>query len=850
MSNQEEKNPELDLAFRYLQDTSENVFLTGKAGTGKTTFLHNLRKSSPKRMVVLAPTGVAAINAGGVTIHSFFQMPFGPWIPGGQGEPASDGQFRKGLFAKYHRFSREKLNIIKSVDLLVIDEISMVRADLLDGIDEILRRFRDRSKPFGGVQILMIGDLQQLAPVVKDDEWEIIRKYYDTPFFFGSNALKKSNYVTIELKHVYRQSDREFIELLNKIRNGDRDPETLSLINRRYQPGINTSADGFITLTTHNFQAKRINEEKMRRLGGKSSVFKAKVEGEFPEFSYPTDLELELKVGAQVMFVKNDSSPEKRYYNGKIGKVESIDDEAVYVKCPGDDSIIVVGPLEWGNMKYGLNEAGEIVETVIGTFTQYPLKAAWAITIHKSQGLTFDKVVIDAGAAFAHGQVYVALSRCRTLEGLFLSSRLSPSVLINSSSVTEFTRNMESNCPDESQLLKSVCRFQQTLLHELFDFRPIQKQISILVKNVRENREDFLPELVDKLSDLEKVVRSEITDIAGRFSTQIEAFLRKEPCAEQNAPLQERLQKGTGYFGDKLVSVDEIIRRGDEIDVDNRDLQKSISDCIKHLREEKEKKAACLAACLKGFRVKEYLEARSKASIEKRAEKRRKEPLPQEIDTANVNQDLYRNLKLWRAGKADSLGIPAYQVIPNKTITGICASLPVTLKELKAVHGIGKMKLAQFGEEILEVVRIYREEKTDLHSDIRYEPEQEIKKEKESTRHISLNLYKSGKSINEIAAERGLTVSTIERHLAYFISTGELDISSFLSSDKVTEISEYFLKQNSRKLNPAKEYFGERVTYGELHLVLAHMDYTGGSAFTAAEPSGAAMTPIDSVQGA
>lgn len=285
MEIQQQDNPELSLAYGFLQNTAENVFLTGKAGTGKTTFLHNLRKSSPKRMVVLAPTGVAAINAGGVTIHSFFQMPFGPWIPGGRGEPVAGGDFKKRPSAKFHGFSREKLNIIRIVDLIVIDEISMVRADLLDGIDETLRRFRDHNRPFGGVQLLMIGDIQQLAPVIKDEEWEILKQYYETPFFFGSKALKKSNYVTIEMKRVYRQSDPEFIDLLNRVRHADGDPKTIAQINKRHVPGMVPEIEGCIILTTHNYQAKRINEDRMNKLAGASFNFTARVEGEFPEYS-------------------------------------------------------------------------------------------------------------------------------------------------------------------------------------------------------------------------------------------------------------------------------------------------------------------------------------------------------------------------------------------------------------------------------------------------------------------------------------------------------------------------------------------------------------------------------------
>ena len=326
-----------------------------------------------------------------------------------------------------YKMSREKINIIKSLDLLVIDEISMVRADTLDAIDYALRRYKIHHLPFGGVQLLMIGDLQQLAPVVKDEDNEILSKYYGSFFFFGSRALCSTDYVTIELKHIYRQNDQVFINLLNKIRDNKVDSEVLNELNKRFIPGFDPDSDGgYITLTTHNYQAQSLNDSKLEKLPGKAHSFNAIIRDEFPEFSYPNASELVLKEGAQVMFVKNDLSGDRLFFNGKIGKVESFDEDVIVVKCPDDDFHIRVEMAEWQNMKYTLDEeTKEIQETVVGTFTQYPLKLAWAITIHKSQGLTFDRAVIDARIAFAHGQVYVALSRCRTLNGLVLSSRIS-----------------------------------------------------------------------------------------------------------------------------------------------------------------------------------------------------------------------------------------------------------------------------------------------------------------------------------------------------------------------------------------------------------------------------------------
>ncbi|MDR0940946.1 MAG: AAA family ATPase, partial [Bacteroidales bacterium] len=330
-------NPELQLALDFIHYTNKHIFLTGKAGTGKTTFLRTLQETLPKRMAVVAPTGVAAINARGVTIHSFFQLPFGPIL----------GDFKPDQ----QKLSKQKINIIKSLDLLVIDEISMVRADVLDGIDTVLRRFKDRSKPFGGLQLLMIGDLQQLSPVAKDHEWELLRPHYETIYFFSSHALRETSFVGIELLEVFRQQDTHFISILNKVRENCLDSETLAALNKRYIPNFQPKdADGYITLCTHNAQAQRINEGKLNLLTTKEKTFKARVNGIFPEYSYPTDFELILKEGAQVMFVKNDPAPEKRFYNGKIGKIVEITKEEIFVQCPDEDEPIAVTPLVWENV--------------------------------------------------------------------------------------------------------------------------------------------------------------------------------------------------------------------------------------------------------------------------------------------------------------------------------------------------------------------------------------------------------------------------------------------------------------------------------------------------------------------
>jgi len=359
-------NHELQLAKDFVQYTGRNLFLTGKAGTGKTTFLHNLQKDTAKRMIITAPTGVAAINAGGVTLHSFFQLSFGPFVPGSEiYERNNQRQFR---------FSKEKKQIIQSLDLLVIDEISMVRADLLDAVDSALRRHRRNNQPFGGVQLLMIGDLYQLSPVAKQDDWQLLQQYYESAYFFSSNALAYTELITIELKHIYRQSDERFIKLLNRVRDNQLNESTLADLNRRYIPNFTPGKDqGYITLTTHNSSAESINQTRLQALEKKEHCFKAQISKDFPEHIFPTLAYLLLKEGAQVMFVRNDPSPEKLYYNGKIGRVTRISSKNIGVICPGDTREIVVEPVIWENIKYTVNEeTKEIQKDIIGKFEHTP----------------------------------------------------------------------------------------------------------------------------------------------------------------------------------------------------------------------------------------------------------------------------------------------------------------------------------------------------------------------------------------------------------------------------------------------------------------------------------------------
>ncbi len=815
-------NPQLDLAFDFVQYTGQNLFLTGKAGTGKTTFLKNLKLQSPKRMVVVAPTGVAAINAGGVTIHSFFQLSFGPQIPQDPDKPVSTFNNSDGSSINVKRFSREKINIIRSLDLLVIDEISMVRADMLDAIDEVLRRFRTRYKPFGGVQLLMIGDLQQLAPIVKDDEWEILKNYYDTAYFFSSRALKRSSFTGIELKHIFRQSDQKFIELLNKVRDNRIDAETLQVLNRRYQPGFNPrDEEGYITLTTHNYQSQQINNSKLGLLKPAATKFSADVTGDFPEYSFPTDSELVLKIGAQVMFVKNDPSPAKRFFNGKIGKITDLDGEQIEVSCPGDEIGIIVERLVWNNTKYALNEVSqEIEEEVIGTFSQFPLKLAWAITIHKSQGLTFEKAIIDARASFAHGQVYVALSRCKTFEGLVLSTPIAVSSVKNDSTVVQFSEEVAHNQPGEAELEQSRKEYLHQLLNELYDFKPIQRQLLYLMKLWEEHASQLMGTLSFTIRGILGPLKSEMIEVAGRFENQVRQLLSSDPNPEEQPLLQERVRKASQFFQDKLEQLIELPLSEATFECDNKAVRKSLVDATDKLIREISVKKICLAHCRAGFSTKSFLEIRSKAAIE--AEESPRSRKKTDAHSAfSTHPDFYTQLKRWRNEKAELMQVEVSRVLGQKTLLEIVQTLPVTGKELKEVKGMGGVRMKQFGRELLEMILTYRDKNG---MDVPPEAEKEAERAGMDSRQLSYELFRNGLNIPEIARSRQMAVSTIESHLLNYVANGEIAIDRLVEPRKVKAIEECMELNNFRQLNDLKAKLGDVYSYSEIRFVLKYLE--------------------------
>ena len=817
-----QQNPQLDFANNFVQHTNRNIFLTGKAGTGKTTFLHQLKKTSNKRMAVVAPTGVAAINAGGVTIHSLFQLPFGPYLP------------QENKQQQYNRqFNREKVNLIQSLDLLVIDEISMVRADVLDAMDEVLRRYRNRSKPFGGVQLLMIGDLHQLSPVAKPEEWQLLKPHYDTLYFFSSKALKQTPLVNIELKHIYRQADTVFIGLLNAIRENRITKQVLSDLNQRHIPNFKPNEqEGYITLTTHNNSAQYLNASKLAEIKQPAHQFKAVVQGEFPEFSYPTVLDLELKVGAQVMFVKNDTSREKLFYNGKIGKVVRVEDETIFVKCPGEEDEILVGPVVWQNIRYALNTATkEVEETIIGSFTQYPLRLAWAITIHKSQGLTFEKAIIDAQDAFAHGQVYVALSRCKTLEGMVLSKPLKVESVITDRTIATYTIESERNVPTESVLSEAKKVFQETLLRELFDFNPIKFRYFALLKLAEENNNLLAGSFAQTLHETKVVAEKEIYVVANKFQQQLNQLLQQPLLPEDHPELQERVKKAAVYFVEKLEQMLLLPLKNWVVETDNKAIRKSVQGALSALKQEVAVKFMVIKeASDKGFNALAYLQHKANAAIDLSLASEKAASSPQNKTETDAEKsaypDLHSALRSWRNRLAEENNIPAYVIFHQKVLDKLVEVLPSTLKELESIKGIGPGKVKKYGAEILSYINAYCK-----NNDVKRQPielvvlPEKVKTEKIDTKQVSFDFFKSGKTIAEIATARNLALTTIEGHLLYFANLGELELTQIFPQEILDQVQLYFSKNQPENLTEAKNALGDAVSYSAIRAIVKQKNY-------------------------
>ena len=708
----------------------------------------------------------------------------------------------------------------------------MVRADLLDGVDSVLRRYRRSDLPFGGVQLLMIGDLQQLSPVVKDAEWQILHEYYDSPYFFSSTALRRTELIPIELKHIYRQSDPRFIELLNRVRDNRLDPATLEQLNSRHHPGFFTrDEDGYITLCTHNSSADAINAAKLKALPGKSRCFNAEVDGDFPEHAYPTAASLELKIGAQVMFVRNDCLPEKRYFNGKIGKITGMIRRDHRGRLPGGNRRSSRSePVTWENIEYNVDpETTEISQKMIGTFNQYPLKPAWAITIHKSQGLTFDKAVIDAQAAFAHGQVYVALSRCRTFEGMVLSSPISPRAVKTDPVVLDFIAAIEEQGPTETTLACAKIRYQQQLLLECFDFQPLARLLGRLVGLIRGNASIVQMTAATDLFDVQQQTLEAICTVGDNFRRQLQSLFGadREPAADP--VVLERLAKAGSYFQDKFETILKPCVEGLEVESDNKEVRKRIVDAIKLARQECAIKLAAVLVCRDGFSPSRYLRALSTAAMEAQQTTTKSSSIYTEADVGHP--ELFRELRQWRNDKAKDAGIAPFQVLHQKTLIQIAVFLPDSLAALKAIKGIGKRLAEKYGPEIVAMVAGYRIENgieaVILPNPTAIGPTGEPKKagKKEDTKTLSREMLASGLSIPEIAQQRGLTTQTVEGHLAFFVKTGELAIDGLLPADRLRELEERITNIQARSIKDLKIALGDDFSYGEINLMLAHLEH-------------------------
>jgi len=798
------KNPELELALQFIEKTDRNLFITGKAGTGKTTFLHKIKSESLKRMVIVAPTGVAAINAKGVTIHSFFQMPFGPILPN---QIANTNQQRK--------FSKTKIDIIKSLDLVVIDEISMVRADLLDAIDQVMRRYKNRNKVFGGAQILMIGDLQQLAPVVKPNEWSLLQAHYETVYFFSSKAYQEANVVSIELKHIYRQKNENFIKILNEIRTNTLSDASAKILNKNYNPAFSpTKEEGYITLTTHNNRANLINDAELNKLKIKSIFFNAEISGKFSENAYPNAERLELKVGAQVMFLKNDSSTDKRYYNGKIGIITAISKETVTVQCPNEVDEIVTEKETWSNINYSINEETKAIkEEMIGAFSQIPLRLAWAITIHKSQGLTFEKAIIDAEASFAHGQTYVALSRCTSLEGLVLKTPITSSAIINDSTVSVFNESVEENHPDERILNESEKHFQLNLISEILDYQPLLYPITRLIDIFYNNRTSIKGDVIDHLQTIKDDGVVALMKVSNGFKNQLLQISEAAVLPENSSQIQERFIKAIAYFLN--TTFHSIQKPVDTItfSTDNKSVKKDFSKQLDSLQEKLEEKLFALQKMSKGFKVQVYLQVRANAVLQKT------EPTKKKAVASKRDPILALKLRELRDGIAKSLEIAHFQIFTQETLYALCDDLPRTEKELLKVVGMGKTRVSKYGEEILEAIEVYCKD-----NGINRLNEQK-KEDKKPTKQISFELFKAGLSIKEIAKERSLTAGTIENHLANYITSGDIDVLELIELKRYKNIRNQIEAAGEVKgLTALKEKVDGSITYMELKMVLMSLE--------------------------
>lgn len=685
-----------DFAKDIILNTDTTLFVTGRAGTGKTTLLRYVAESSQKNTVVVAPTGIAAINAGGVTIHSFFKLPFAPFIP-------SVIEAKKLIAGQKMR--AEFRSVIRSVDMIIIDEVSMLRADILDAIDVVLRHYRNSKFPFGGVQMVFFGDMYQLPPVCVNDEWFILKDYYSTPYFFSAKVFEKQEIVCLELDKIFRQRDADFVEILNQVRNNNISKENFNRLNDRYNPDFDLENNqDFVVLTTHNAVSDDINESRLIDIDSKTFIFDAAIKGDFPEYLYPVEQQIVLKKGARVMFTANDHiNPERLYYNGKMGTVVELEDNNVYVTCDGEDDPIQVNYETWENNTFSYNRKENSVDVkTIGTFTQLPLRLAWAITIHKSQGLTFQKVAIDAANSFTSGQVYVALSRCTSLDGIVLLSPINSNSIMVDSRIQRFSKNNfnEDLLPDFVNRKKrdTLCN----MLIKLFSFNLLEVAVLDLKGYVTEFRADFsdyTPEMVENILSIVQ----DLSDVGTRFAVQ----LRKITNANDFSLLNSRVNDAKKYFLQRLETLEKAMDITN-VSTKKKERANKFSKFLNEVNKNLQETLFFLKNLDDNISVEQFYMLRHEFVVEKvnyNIYEEEKEDANEQIVDSELIAVIYSKLMAWRNNLAKELDIPSYLIFKKDTIMEMAQKMPDTKDKLLKINGVGKVKAGKYGQECIDIIK-------------------------------------------------------------------------------------------------------------------------------------------------